>query len=155
ALAFGGWITQETGDKLGSTIGKTAAELLQMADSRGFKPVSLPVQIAAVARARMRGIESANVVARIEGSDPKRKDEAVVFSAHWDHFGIAEAVNGDTIYNGAVDNASGCGMLLELARAWAALPQRPRRSAIFLVTTGEEEGLLGSSFYALHPAAAA
>jgi len=75
----------------------------------------------------------------------------VVYSAHWDHFGIGAPVNGDNIYNGAIDNATGCAILLELARAWAALPQKPRRSALFLSVTAEEGGLKGSEYYAAHP----
>ena len=75
----------------------------------------------------------------------------MIFSAHWDHFGIGAPVNGDSIYNGAVDNATGCAMLLEIARAWAALEEKPRRSALFLSVTAEEGGLRGSEFYAAHP----
>ena len=74
-----------------------------------------------------------------------------MFSAHWDHLGIGPEVNGDRIYNGAVDNATGCGMLLELARTWSALPHKPRRSALFLAVTAEEAGLRGSEYYASHP----
>jgi Zn-dependent M28 family amino/carboxypeptidase len=79
------------------------------------------------------------------------KNQAVVFTAHWDHLGIGTPVNGDAIYNGAVDNGTGSGIILELARAWAALPRKPRRSAIFLSVTGEEEGLRGSEYFAAHP----
>ena len=85
------------------------------------------------------------------GSDPALKEQAVIFSAHWDHLGIGPAVNGDSIYNGAVDNATGCGMLVEVARLWASLEQKPRRSALFLAVTGEEGGLRGSEYYARHP----
>ncbi|MCP5118218.1 MAG: M20/M25/M40 family metallo-hydrolase, partial [bacterium] len=77
--------------------------------------------------------------------------EAIVFTAHWDHLGIGPAVDGDSIYNGAVDNATGCAILLELARAWAALEHRPRRSALFLALTAEEAGLKGSQYYVEHP----
>ncbi len=90
---------------------------------------------------KIRQIETRNVVAKVEGSDPQLKGEAVVFSAHWDHLGIGEAVDGDSIYHGAVDNATGCGMLLEIARAWAALPEKPRRSAIFLAPHLRRSGL--------------
>jgi Zn-dependent M28 family amino/carboxypeptidase len=91
------------------------------------------------------------VAAVVPGSDPKLKDEYVIFSAHWDHLGIGTPVNGDSIYNGAIDNATGCAILMELARAWAALPQKPRRSALFLSVTAEEGGLKGSEYYAAHP----
>jgi Zn-dependent M28 family amino/carboxypeptidase len=155
ALALAGWVTKEVGDRIGAAIGKTADELLAMADTRGFRAVELPLRFRGSNPARLRTVETANVVARIEGSDPKLKEEAVVFSAHWDHLGVGEAVRGDPVYNGAVDNASGTGMLLEIARAWAALPQKPRRSAIFLAASAEEQGLLGSRFYAEHPVVAA
>ena len=87
----------------------------------------------------------------VEGSDPKLKAEAVVFTAHWDHLGVGRAVLGDAIYNGAADNATGCGLLLELARAWSAQSPKPKRSAIFLAVTAEEKGLLGSKYYTQHP----
>ena len=87
----------------------------------------------------------------VPGSDPKLKDEVVVFSAHWDHLGIGTPVDGDSIYNGAIDNATGCAILMELARAWAALAQKPRRTALFLSVTAEEGGLRGSEYYAAHP----
>ena len=87
----------------------------------------------------------------VEGSDPKLKSEVVIYSAHWDHLGIGTPVNGDAIYNGAVDNGTGCGILLELAHAWAAQAKKPRRSAMFLAVTAEEGGLRGSEYYAGHP----
>ena len=150
-LAFAGWLTQDASEKLAHLAGKTVDELLQAADTRGFKPFPLGIRINGAAPAKVRQIESRNVAAIVEGSDPALKSEAVVYSAHWDHLGIGPAVDGDTIYHGAVDNATGCGMLLEIARAWSALPQKPRRSAIFLAVTAEEAGLRGSEFYAAHP----
>jgi Zn-dependent M28 family amino/carboxypeptidase len=96
-------------------------------------------------------IDTRNVVAMIPGNDARLKEEFVVFTAHWDHLGVGMPVNGDAIYNGAVDNATGCGILLEIARAWNALPQKPRRSALFLAVTAEEGGLRGSEYYARHP----
>jgi Zn-dependent M28 family amino/carboxypeptidase len=99
----------------------------------------------------VRTVTTSNVVARIEGSDPVLKDEAVVFSAHWDHLGIGEAIDGDPIYNGAADNGTGTGMLLEMARVWSELPQKPRRSAIFVAAGAEEQGLRGSFFWGQHP----
>jgi Zn-dependent M28 family amino/carboxypeptidase len=104
---------------------------------------------------KVREQNTRNVVAIIPGSDAGPKSEAVVFSAHWDHLGIGPPVNGDAIYNGAVDNATGCAMLLEIARAWAALEQKPRRSAIFAAVTAEESGMQGSEYYAAHPVIAA
>ncbi len=151
ALAFSGWVTKEAGEAIAAGIGKSVDELLNMADSRDFRAVPLPVRFLARVPTKIRQIETRNVVAKVEGSDPQLKNEAVVFSAHWDHLGIGEAVNGDSIYHGAVDNGTGCGMLLEIARAWAALPEKPRRSAIFLSPTSEEAGLLGSRYFGEHP----
>ncbi len=91
------------------------------------------------------------MIGRVEGSDPQLKSQVILFTAHWDHLGIGIPVNGDNIYNGAVDNGSGCGMVLDMARTWAALPQKPKRSALFLFVTAEESGLLGSEYYGKHP----
>jgi Zn-dependent M28 family amino/carboxypeptidase len=151
ALAFAGWVTKDQGDRIAATIGKTADELLKMADARGFTPMALPLRFRGSMPTKVREIHTRNVVAKIEGSDPQLKSEAVIFSAHWDHLGIGPAVNGDAIYNGAADNATGCAMIMEMARAWALLPQKPRRSAIFLAVTAEEAGLRGSEYYGQHP----
>ena len=102
-------------------------------------------------RSRHEKVESDNVVAVLEGSDPVLKNEYVVYSTHADHLGIGDAVDGDSIYNGAMDNAGGCAVLLEVARSFGALRERPRRSVIFLFVTGEEAGLLGSDYFACHP----
>ncbi len=151
ALAFAGWITQDAGEKLFGLAGKTVDEMLKAADSRDFRPMPLGIRIRGNFNAKIRKIESKNVVAMLPGTDPKLKDEYVIFTAHWDHLGIGVAVNGDNIYNGAIDNATGCGILLETARAWASLEQKPRRSALFLAVTAEEAGLRGSEYYAQHP----
>src|SRR5580698_7282995 len=151
ALAFSGWVTKEAGETIAASLGKSVDELLQMADSLDFQAVPLPVHFHARVPTTIRQIETRNVVAKIEGSDPQLKNEAVVFSAHWDHLGIGEAVDGDPIYHGAVDNGTGLAMVLEIARAWAALPEKPRRSAIFLTPTSEEAGLLGSRYFGEHP----
>ena len=103
-------------------------ELLKAGDRRDFKPIDLGIELRGHMASKIRQIETRNVAGMIPGSDPKLKDEVVIFSAHWDHLGVATPVNGDAIYNGAVDNATGCAVLMELARAWAALPQKPRRS---------------------------
>jgi Zn-dependent M28 family amino/carboxypeptidase len=103
---------------------------------------------------KLEGIHSPNVVAKLEGSDPQLKNEYVVFTAHLDHLGIGEAVNGDNIYNGALDNASGAAILMEIARAFAAMKPRPRRSLLFVAVNGEEEGLLGSDYFAHYPTVA-
>jgi Zn-dependent M28 family amino/carboxypeptidase len=151
ALTLAAWVTAEAGEKIASSLGKTVDELLKMADTRGFKAIPLPLRFRGRVPAKIREIKTRNVVAKIEGSDPQLKDQAVVLSAHWDHLGIGTPVNGDSIYHGAVDNATGCGMLLEMARAWAALPEKPLRSAIFVSVAAEEAGLLGSRYFGEHP----
>jgi len=151
ALAFAAWVTKEKGDEMAATAGKSADELLKMADTRGFKAFPLPIHFHGEMPSQVREIHTRNVVGKIEGSDPAMKSEAVVFSAHWDHLGIGTPVDGDAIYNGAADNATGCGMLLEMARAWSALEHKPARSAIFLAVTAEEAGLRGSEYYGEHP----
>jgi Zn-dependent M28 family amino/carboxypeptidase len=99
----------------------------------------------------MRTIQSKNVLARLEGSDPKLRDELIVYTAHWDHLGRGAAVNGDDIYNGALDNASGVAAVIEIARAFTSVAPPPRRSVLFLMVGAEEQGLLGSQHYAEHP----
>jgi Zn-dependent M28 family amino/carboxypeptidase len=153
ALAFAGWLTNEAGEKLVAMAGQKVDDLLNRANSRDFRPIPLGIHIRGHMPTKIRQIQSRNVVAMVPGSDPNLKSQAVVFTAHWDHFGIGEAVDGDKIYNGAVDNATGCAILIELARGWAALEHKPRRSAIFVAVTGEEAGLHGSEFYAAHPVA--
>jgi Zn-dependent M28 family amino/carboxypeptidase len=151
ALAFAGWFSQEAGEKVLGLSGKTVEGALKEADTKGFKPYSLGVNLKGHIPTRVEKIVSNNVVGLAEGGDPKLKAEAVVFTAHWDHLGVGRAVLGDAIYNGAADNATGCALLMELARAWSAQSPRPKRSAIFLAVTAEEKGLLGSQYYAANP----
>jgi Zn-dependent M28 family amino/carboxypeptidase len=151
ALAFAGWLSREAGEKLLALSGKTVEGALKEADTKGFKAYSLGVNLKADIPTKVEKIVSNNVVGMVEGSDPKLKEEAVVFTAHWDHLGVGRAVFGDNIYNGAADNATGCALLLELARAWSAQSPKPKRSAIFLAVTAEEKGLLGSKYYTQHP----
>lgn len=150
-LAFAGWITSAAAEKVLKQAGYTVDQLLKLSNERNFKPIPLGIRVQGHLRSEVREQDTRNVVAIIPGSDPALKNEAVVFSAHWDHLGIGEAVDGDNIYNGAVDNATGVAMIIEMARAWAALPQKPRRSAIFTAVTAEEQGLRGSEYYAQHP----
>ena len=149
ALALAGWLSKEAGEKLARLAGRGIDELLKLADSRDFRPIPLGVGLKAHLPAKIRDLDTRNVAAIIPGSE--KPSEVVIFSAHWDHLGTGAPVNGDSIYNGAVDNATGVAMLLEMARAWAALPQKPRRSAVFLAVTAEEGGLRGSEYYATHP----
>jgi len=151
ALAFAGWLSREAGDKLLGLAGRTVEDALKEADTKGFKPYSLGCNLKGKIGTRVEKIVSNNVVGMAEGSDPALASEAVVFTAHWDHLGVGRAVLGDAIYNGAADNATGCALLLELARVWSAQSPRPKRSAIFLAVTAEEKGLLGSKYYTRNP----
>jgi Zn-dependent M28 family amino/carboxypeptidase len=151
ALALAGWLTQDAGENLLALSGHNVDELLTVSDTRDFKPIPLGVHIRGRIASKLRDIDTRNVAAIIPGSDPQLKNEAVLFTAHWDHLGVGDPVNGDRIYNGAVDNATGCAILMEIARAWAALGHKPKRSAIFVSVTAEEGGLKGSEYYGLHP----
>jgi len=151
ALAFAGWLSREAGEKLLGMSGHTVDGALEKADTKGFKPYSLGVRMKGRISTRVDKFVSNNVAGMAEGSDPVLKSQAVVFTAHWDHLGVGRAVLGDAIYNGAADNATGCALLLELARAWSAQSPRPKRSAVFLAVTAEEKGLLGSKYYAQNP----
>jgi Zn-dependent M28 family amino/carboxypeptidase len=124
-----------------------------LADAQAGKPqaFALPATVALHIVSRHTEVESPNIAAILPGSDEKLKNEYVLFTAHADHLGIGEAVNGDTIYNGAIDNASGTAAVIEIARALSSMPKAPRRSMLFVVVTGEEEGLLGSDAYAHNP----
>jgi len=133
--------------QLFAASGLDLAALRNSALSPDFKPVPLTASIAVSAKNDVREIESANVVAKIEGSNPELRQEYVIYSGHWDHLGR----QGDNIFHGASDNASGTAGVLELAHAFTALPSRPKRTVIFLFTTAEERGLLGARYYVQHP----
>lgn len=150
-LAFGAALSREGAAKLCAAAGLSLDALLDAAERDEARPASLPIRIAARAENRITRIESANVVARLPGSDPTRLDEQVVFTAHLDHIGNCPEVDGDTVCNGFYDNALGSAMLLEVAHTLAAAPERPRRSVLFVLVTGEERGLLGSDYFAHHP----
>ncbi len=152
ALAFAGWLSANAGGKLLSSIGLTVDEALKKADTRGFKAIPLGVRIKGHIPTTTKKIVTRNVIAIAEGSDPTLKSEAVLFTAHWDHLGMGKSSIGTlSTFNGALDNASGCGILLEMARAWVGQKAKPKRSAIFLATTAEESGLLGAYYYASKP----
>src|SRR5581483_346648 len=154
-LSFAGWLTEQAGAKLVAATGKSVDQLLALANQKDFRPIDLGVRLTAHVPVQLRPVMSRNVIGRIPGADRQLTSQAVLFSAHWDHLGIGVPVHGDNIYNGALDNASGCAVLLEIARIWSALPQKPKRSAVFLFTTAEEAGLLGSQYYGEHPEIAA
>jgi Zn-dependent M28 family amino/carboxypeptidase len=124
-------------------------KLYQQAQSRDFKPIELPVRLQAHVVSELRPFVSRNVLAMLPGADPQRSSEAVMYTAHYDHLGINPNLSGDKIYNGAVDNGTGCGILLELAHAWASASPAPR-SILFAAVTAEEQGLLGSEYLGRH-----
>jgi len=150
-LAVESWITSDFAARLFGTAGLDLDKLIAAAARRDFKPVPLGIRAKLTIHTALQTIDSRNVIAKLTGSDPQLKDSYVIYTAHWDHLGIGPAVNGDKVYHGAVDNASGCAALLELARAYKALKIPPRRTILFLAVTGEEQGLLGSEYYAEHP----
>jgi Zn-dependent M28 family amino/carboxypeptidase len=149
--AVEGWITLERARALFALAGHDFDTLKRRAATREFRPVPLGVTASMTIRNALRPVDSRNVAGRLPGSDPSLRDEHVVFTAHWDHFGHGAPVDGETIRHGAVDNATGVAGLLEAARAFAAAPTRPKRSLLFLSVTAEEQGLLGSEYYVRHP----
>jgi Zn-dependent M28 family amino/carboxypeptidase len=152
ALKWAGWITEIVAQNLFKAAGYDLNQLMQSAASRDFRPVSLGLKFNASVTSKLRPFDSANVVAKIEGSDSKLRDEAIVYTAHHDHLGIGKAdAKGDKIYNGAIDNATGCGVLMELARVWAKTKPAPKRSVLFAAVAAEEQGLLGSAYFGAHP----
>jgi Zn-dependent M28 family amino/carboxypeptidase len=146
-----GWITLDAAKKLFAMAGQDFDALKKQALTREFKPVPLGVTASMAVANTLRTIDSRNVVAKLEGSDPALKDEYVVYSAHWDHLGVGAPVNGDTIYNGALDNATGVATVLEIAKALKQVQPQPKRSVLFLMVTAEEKGLIGSEYYSLNP----
>ena len=146
-----GWFSLEAAREIFKMAGQDFDALKKQAVSRDFKPVPLGMTASMALQNKMRTVESQNVIAKFEGSDPNLKNEYVVYSSHWDHLGIGAPVNGDNIYNGALDNASGVAATLEIARAFTQVQPAPKRSILFLFVTAEEQGLLGSEHYAVNP----
>jgi Zn-dependent M28 family amino/carboxypeptidase len=149
--AVEGWISQEQAKKLFALAGTDYDAAKREAVSASFKPVPLGTTATVGLHNTIRTIDSHNVAGKIEGSDPSLKHEYVIYTSHWDHFGIGAPKDGDKVYHGAVDNATGIGGLIELGRAFAKLPAPPKRSILLLAVTAEEQGLLGSSYYASNP----
>ena len=145
-----GWITDSAATALLAQAGLSMADLRKRAESRDFRPVPTGIVIDATMRNSVQHMSANNVVGVVRGIDPKVRDEYVAYSAHWDHFGIGPVVNGDSIYNGAKDNASGVASVLAIAHA-AAEGVKPRRSQLFVFVTAEESGLLGSAYFGAHP----
>lgn len=150
-VAIEGWITADGARELFAAAGQDFDALEEAARRPDFRPVALDAKASFRATNAIREVRSRNVVAKLEGSDPERRDEFVVYTAHWDHLGKDDSIEGDGIYNGALDNATGTAGLLEVARAFTRLPEPPARSILFLAVTAEEQGLLGAKYYAQNP----
>lgn len=146
--AFEGWLTTEAADKL-FELASAPDNLIEQAKNPGFKPVDLGIKTSIILENEFRKSASNNVLAKITGDT--RPDEYIIYTAHWDHLGVGESVGTDSIYNGAIDNATGVAALFELAKAFSTAATPPGRSVIFLAVTAEEQGLLGSSYYAQNP----
>ncbi len=150
-LKAASWITGEVARQMVASAGFNLDQMMTDARSRDFHPVTLAVKLKAHMVSKVRPFNSNNVLAILPGSQAGLKDEAVMFTAHYDHLGIRPDMPGDNIYHGAADNATGCGTVLELGRAYTQSPQRPGRSILFAAVTGEEQGLLGSEYLGKHP----
>lgn len=146
-----GWISLDQAKALFSMAGQDFDSLKARAATREFSPVPLGVTASVTLQNSLRTIDSRNVIAKLDGSDPALASEYIVYTAHWDHFGVGTPVNGDSIYNGALDNATGTAGLLTMAKAFKAMPTPPKRTTLFLAVTAEEQGLLGAQFYAVSP----
>jgi Zn-dependent M28 family amino/carboxypeptidase len=147
--AVEGWVTIETARKIFESAALNYDEIKPAAAKRGFKAIPLGLKASVTLKNTLRQSKSNNVIALLPGTD--RADECIIYMAHWDHFGIDPTLEGDQIFNGALDNATGTSALIELAEAFKKLESPPSRSIIFLATTAEEQGLLGSQYYSTHP----
>jgi Zn-dependent M28 family amino/carboxypeptidase len=150
-LELASWIQLEVAQRLVQACGMNLEQMMAAAQTRGFKAVELPARLKAHLASKVRPFDVNNVIAELPGSDSKLRQEAVLYTAHYDHLGIVPGMPGDNIYNGAQDNATGCGILLEIARVFAAARQQPKRSIYFASVTAEEQGLRGSEFLGKHP----
>jgi Zn-dependent M28 family amino/carboxypeptidase len=150
-VAVEGWITLDKAKELFQAAGRDFDKLKQAATRRDFRPELLGGTARFSVTNALREVKSRNVIARIEGTDPTLKNEMVIYTAHWDHLGRDPALQGDQIYNGAADNASGVAAVLEIAHAFSQVKPPPKRSILFLAVTAEEKGLLGAKYYATHP----
>jgi Zn-dependent M28 family amino/carboxypeptidase len=143
------WIQTEVAKKLVAMAGLDLDKLFEQAQSKDFKPIELPVRLQAHVASQLRPFVSRNVLAAVPAVGSKVQ-EAVLYTAHYDHLGFDPDLKGHNIYNGAVDNATGCGALLEVARVWSETPSAPGRSILFAAVTAEEQGLLGSEYLGTH-----
>lgn len=146
-----GWLTKDAAVALLKMAGQDYEKLKAQAATPAFKAVPLGLNASLSIKQTMRTVDSRNVIAKLPGADPRLKDEYVIYTAHWDHFGHCAAVDGDDICNGALDNASGTAMMLEIARKMKTVQPAPKRTLLFLSVTAEEQGLLGSEYYGNFP----
>jgi Zn-dependent M28 family amino/carboxypeptidase len=151
AVPVRSWITLDVAKKLLADSGQDFDALKKAALTKEFHPVVIGAKANIEVKQTVRSFKSRNVVGKIEGSDPKLKDEWIMYTAHWDHLGRHEELKGDQIFNGALDNASGVATILEIAKAHMKLPSPTKRSVLFMAPTAEESGLLGAKFYANNP----
>lgn len=150
-LKVASWVQLDVAKQLVAADGLELDQLMALARSRDFRPIALHAKLRAHMVSKVRPFESNNVIAILSGASPRLKGQALLYTAHYDHLGIRPDMPGDNIYNGADDNATGCGILLELARTYAQSPQKPARSVLFASVTAEEQGLLGSEYLGKHP----
>lgn len=150
-MAISGLMTTTAAGRIFSAVSKDFSGAEKAAGQADFRPVSLGINASISLKSRLRKFDSRNVVAKVVGSDPRLRNEYVVYTAHWDHLGKDTSLTGDQIYNGANDNAVGTAQLIEVARAFAALKQKPARSVLFIATTAEEKGYLGARYYLQKP----
>jgi Zn-dependent M28 family amino/carboxypeptidase len=145
------WITLDAAKKMLADCGQDLEALKKVAISKNFRPVALNTKSNIGIKQSLRSFKSHNIIGKLEGNDPKLRDEYVIYTAHWDHLGRRPDLQGDQIFNGAIDNASGCAAVMQLAAAFTKLNPHPKRSLLFMCTTAEEAGLLGAKWYAEHP----
>ncbi len=148
-LQFKAWVTTESAKKIFESAGLDYPKVISEAAKRGFRPVNMNLKASVKFKNNVEHTKSNNVAAVWPGTD--RSDEFIIYTAHWDHFGVNSAFKGDSILNGAVDNATGTAALIEIAKAFTRLPVKQNRSILFLSVTCEEQGLLGSEYYVQHP----
>ena len=151
AVSARSWITLDVAKKLLADCGQDFDALKKSAITKDFRPVVLNAKANIEIKQQIRSFKSHNVIGKLEGSDPKLNGEYVIYTAHWDHLGRHPELQGDQIFNGAIDNASGVASVIELAAAFTKVNPPPKRSVLFMATTAEEAGLLGAKFYAEHP----
>ena len=151
AVSARSWVTLDVAKKLFTDSGQDFDAVKKSAIAKNFRPAVLNAKANVDIKQQVRAFKSHNVIGKLEGSDPKSNSEYVIYTAHWDHLGRHSELQGDQIFNGAIDNASGVASIIEIAAAFSKINPPPKRSVLFMATTAEEAGLLGAKFYAEHP----